>query len=154
MDIKIARIFSAYGRGLKKQIFWDMHQKYMKTQKLEMFVSGLESRDYIPIDDLVRALYLIVTCDSPLTIYNVANGKDVTIRHATECFAECADIPKEKISFNGVVREGDPLNWRADISRLEELGYTQEMSLHEGISDYIGWVRQYENHRKDFGKDI
>ena len=31
LDIKILRIFSAYGNGLKKQIFWDMAQKFKYT---------------------------------------------------------------------------------------------------------------------------
>lgn len=43
MDIKVARIFSAYGAGLRKQIFWDMHMKAEKTGKLEMFGTGNES---------------------------------------------------------------------------------------------------------------
>ena len=31
MNVKVARIFSAYGAGLKKQIFWDMYQKMKNT---------------------------------------------------------------------------------------------------------------------------
>ena len=57
MDVKIARIFSAYGAGLKRQIFWDMFRKYRKTGRLDLFGTGQESRDYIHVDDVAQALY-------------------------------------------------------------------------------------------------
>ena len=46
---KIARIFSAYGSGLKRQIFWEMYRKYRKTGRLDLFGTGRESRDYIHV---------------------------------------------------------------------------------------------------------
>ena len=74
MDVKVARIFSAYGAGLKKQIFWDMYNK-AKLGTLPMFGTGNESRDYIHVDDVVQALYLI----------NVNNL--VVVRHQCEYMA-------------------------------------------------------------------
>lgn len=141
-DVKIARIFSAYGRGLKKQIFWDMYQKQKKTGRLDMFGTGGESRDYIHIDDVVQALYLLSTADTDDVIFNVANGEEITIRTATDYFARCAGVGEENIAFNGVVREGDPLNWRADISRIKGLGYEKKVELDDGLRDYYAWIRE------------
>ncbi len=142
MDVKVARIFSAYGKGLKKQIFWDMFHKSRETGRLDMFGTGEESRDYIHVDDVVQALYLLATTQSGHMIFNVANGEEVTIRKATEYFAECAGISGENIAFNGIVREGDPLNWRADISRIRELGYKKSMEMKDGLRDYYEWVKK------------
>lgn len=142
MDIKVARIFSAYGKGLKKQIFWDMSKKLSDTGCLSMFGTGNESRDYINIEDLINALYLIATESSEYWLFNVANGEETTIREATECFASCMGVSKDKISFNGEVREGDPLNWCADISRLKSLGYEKIVSLSEGLKTYCDWINE------------
>lgn len=139
-DIKIARIFSAYGSGLKKQIFWDMHNKILKTGKLEMFGTGNESRDYIHVQDVIESIYLLATKETKDIVFNIANGEEVTIRKATELFADAEGIKKEKITFNGVVREGDPLNWKADISRIKKLGYVKTISLEEGIKEYYEWI--------------
>lgn len=141
-DIKIARIFSAYGAGLKKQIFWDMHNKVVNTGKLDMFGTGNESRDYIHVTDVVQALFLLATTDSDEMIFNVANGEEITIRQVTQWFAEIANIDKEKISFNGYAREGDPINWRADNSKIKKLGYKKSVEMIEGLQDYIEWVRR------------
>lgn len=142
MQIKIARIFSAYGAGLKKQIFWDMSKKIKTTGKLEMFGTGNESRDFIHVNDVVNAIYLIATKDSEYILFNVANGEEVTIRQATELYAECAGINKERITFNNVVKEGDPLNWRADISRIKELGYQKSVDIKQGLLDYNRWIEK------------
>lgn len=141
MNIKIARIFSAYGAGLKKQIFWDMYNKSQKENKFDMFGTGNESRDYIHIDDVVEALYLIATNDSNDVIINVANGEEITIRQATEWFADCVGIDKKYISFCGTVREGDPLNWKADITKLKKLGYKKTINMVEGLKEYVEWAK-------------
>lgn len=141
MDIKVARIFSAYGAGLRKQIFWDMHNKILNTGKLEMFGTGNESRDYIHVDDVVNSIYLLATKDSEFNVFNVANGEETTIRSITEYFAKYNSIPFENIYFNGVVREGDPLNWKADIQRIASLGYEKSVSIEDGIKDYTEWCK-------------
>lgn len=138
MDVKIARIFSAYGKGLRKQIFWDMYNKSVKTGKLEMFGTGNESRDYIHVNDVVQSIYLLAVSDTSDVIFNVANGEEITIRKATEYFADSMGI--DDIQFNGVVREGDPLNWRADISKMRSIGYEKTVEMGQGISDYVDWV--------------
>jgi UDP-glucose 4-epimerase len=48
------RIFSAYGNGLKKQLFWDISQKLSKNNEVVLFGTGMESRDFIHIDSCKR----------------------------------------------------------------------------------------------------
>lgn len=145
MDIKIARIFSAYGNGLRKQIFWDMRQKIKNTNMLNMFGTGKESRDYIHINDIVQAIDLILN-KSPKgeVIYNIANGEETTIRQVAQKFAKISGIPEDKVIFDNVGKEGQPLNWQADITKLTRLGYKNSMSLDQGIEQYIEWCNLLE----------
>ncbi len=144
IELRIARIFSAYGAGLRKQIFWDMHRKLVQTGRLDLFGTGEESRDYIHLSDLTRALYLIAASDSGEALYNVANGKNIRIRQAAELFADCCGLSREKISFNGAVREGDPKHMCADISRLRRLGYEAGVELKTGLAEYTRWAAAEE----------
>lgn len=142
IDTKIARIFSAYGPGLRKQIFWDMYHKINENNELTLWGTGNESRDYIYIDDLVNAIDLIATKAPQIeTIYNIANGVEITIKYAAECFASHMRLKSGGIVFNGVIREGEPLNWKADISKLKLLGYKRTVSFEKGIEQYIEWIR-------------
>lgn len=139
--VVIARIFSAYGPGLCKQLFWDMAQKLKTTGKLELFGTGSETRDFIYREDLVRAIMLLATGEElNHEIYNVANGVETSIRRAAELFLKWNDLGQSGVSFTQAVREGNPNNWCADISRLKELGYVQSVSMEQGIHNYVHWV--------------
>lgn len=138
-DISILRIFSVYGPGLKKQLIWDMFQKYTNTGKIELFGTGDESRDYIYIDDLVKSIELIMNSGSGHTVYNIANGQEVTIREVAETFSELL-CGENKTFFNNEVREGDPRFWQADISALRALGYRPAVNMKEGLGRCIEWA--------------
>lgn len=141
IDFKAVRIFSGYGIGLRKQIFWDMYHKIKNNGSLEMLGSGYESRDYIYIDDLIRAIMLVAEkAPRDECIYNVANGVEIQIKEVAETFGDIMGLERELISFTGTRREGDPINWRADISKLKQLGYVPEVSFEEGVKQYVAWV--------------
>jgi UDP-glucose 4-epimerase len=134
------RIFSAYGNGLKKQLFWDMHQKFLNADAIELFGTGKESRDFIHVDDIVRAIHLVLEKSTfSGEAINIANGEEFTIEFVSELFRRNFKVQKS-ISFNNHVKQGDPLNWRADISKLKSIGYQQTVSLEEGIQRYIHWI--------------
>ena len=140
--IRSVRIFSAYGSGLRKQLLWDIYQKYQNTGKINLFGTGEETRDFIHVSDILRALELILAYEGPEEIFNVANGEEVSIRELAETYAQILGESKDIVTFNGETKPGDPKNWRADISLLKKLGYEKKMDLAEGISDYVNWVRQ------------
>lgn len=139
-DVRIARIFSAYGPGLEKQIFWDMFQKVSRFGRLDMRGTGDESRDYVYIDDLVEALVLIAISESDNRVFNIASGTETTIRQVACMFAHAMGLRKSDIAFDGIQMEGSPVNWRADVSRLESLGFKARTSLEDGVQRYVQWA--------------
>jgi UDP-glucose 4-epimerase len=46
------------------------------------------------------------------------------------------------VLFSGEEREGDPKNWKSDISILSGLGYKNEINIENGIEDYAQWVKE------------
>jgi UDP-glucose 4-epimerase len=43
--------------------------------------------------------------------------------------------------FDGVVPEGTPLNWQADIMKLQSLGFSPSVPLGRGIKTFAYWCR-------------
>lgn len=138
------RVFSAYGNGLKKQLFWDLYQKiiHSDSKKIELFGTGNESRDFIHISDLLLQLDLIIS-NSRFDggAINVANGEQIKISKIAEIFAKEAGW-KAEVCFLGNERAGDPKNWEADIHLVKKFGYKQTVGIEEGIKRYIKWVRE------------
>lgn len=134
------RIFSAYGPGLKKQIFWDWCEKVKKKGMLEILGTGNESRDFIFIDDLVHAIDCVVkNSQFHAEVINVGNGTEILISSAADKFKTFYP-GKFNIEYNNQTRPGDPVNWQADISLLNLLGYHQQVSFEEGLKRFIQWV--------------
>lgn len=136
------RIFSAYGPGLKKQLFWDMYQKTKYSESVTLYGTGNESRDFIYIDDLINAIEVIIKNNNQIhQVINIANGEEITIGEAAHLFY--SNLPyKGKLSFNGAKKEGDPVNWKSDISKLKAFGYKPQTTFEEGLKKYIQWLRE------------
>jgi UDP-glucose 4-epimerase len=135
------RIFSAYGVGLKKQIFWELFQKTKQGKPIKLFGSGDESRDFIYITDLVEVIEMIGSLEVfEHRVINVANGVEIKIRDLVRSFFSAfgGNITFE---FTGNEKTGDPKCWQADISRIRKMGYAPKVSLEEGIRGYISWVK-------------
>jgi dTDP-glucose 4,6-dehydratase/UDP-glucose 4-epimerase len=138
------RIFSAYGEGIKKQLFWDLYQKSLQKAPICLFGTGNETRDFIHIDDLLQVIELVITkapCKGE--VYNVATGTSTTIREVATLFFKELDNHINFV-FSNEQKQGDPLYWQADISALQALGFVQTVSKEEGIKRYVKWLRTQE----------
>jgi dTDP-glucose 4,6-dehydratase/UDP-glucose 4-epimerase len=137
------RIFSAYGTGLKKQIFWDLYEKgNTSINQVLLFGTGNESRDFIHVLDVVLVIELVIKSGNFHNGHiNVANGTEISIKNVAETFYNIYN-PSKMLKFQGQNREGDPTNWVADISVLKEFGYTSQVKLKDGLTNYLKWVKE------------
>ena len=136
------RIFSAYGPGLRKQLFWDIYNKLKNNDIIELWGTGNETRDFIHISDLVKAIECVVeNADFNATTVNIASGIQTSVRTIAETFVRLMKSDKI-IQFNNEERKGDPVYWQADITDLKEWGYEPAISLEEGMKNYIEWIEK------------
>ncbi|MFM9840705.1 MAG: NAD-dependent epimerase/dehydratase family protein [Cyclobacteriaceae bacterium] len=139
--IAILRPFSVYGNGLRKQLLWDICSRLLINDSIQLSGTGNESRDFIHIHDLVQLVHIILTKASfNCEIYNAASGLETSIRMVAYIFEHFYNGNK-KITFSGKFRKGDPLNWRADISKSTTLGFYPVVSIKQGILDYTQWFK-------------
>jgi UDP-glucose 4-epimerase len=138
----IVRPFSVYGPGLRKQLIWDLYHKLKRSGSVELFGTGNETRDFIFIDDLVNTLDLLINkADFTAKKYNIASGEETAIREVAALFSKNFKDTKS-INFNQQIRKGDPLNWRADISTLKNLGFNSGISLGAGLESTFNWLEE------------
>lgn len=136
------RVFSVYGNGLKKQLFWDIYQKSLFAQSITLHGKGNETRDFIHIDDLMLAIEkIILHANFQGESINVASGKEYTIEAASTLLLKFLN-PSFAVNFNGVQNQSDPLFWQADISKLISLGFNPKVELNEGLKKYAVWLKE------------
>ena len=146
IGVTVFRIFSAYGPGLEKQLMWDVCRKAQRAsmegkQKIGLFGTGNESRDFIYIDDLCRAVFSVMAAaHAQFEVLNVSSGVETTVAHVARRLVDLLH-PSIEIEFTGEVPEGDPLCWRADITRLAATGFQPEIEIDEGLRRVAFWFQ-------------
>ena len=137
----ILRPFSVYGPGLRKQLIWDLYGKLKGSSEVILFGTGGESRDFIYIEDLVLAIHIIIEKAAfNASCYNIACGEEITIEKICFLFNSFLAAGRN-IKFNQEIRKGDPANWRADINKLTELGFSPMVKLEDGLRQTFEWLQ-------------
>ncbi|HSI10816.1 MAG TPA: NAD-dependent epimerase/dehydratase family protein [Chthoniobacter sp.] len=134
-----ARIFSAYGPGLRRQVVWDICEKILTIGQLVLKGTGTESRDFIHAADIAQGLYLLATkapCEGD--IYNLASGREVTIAELAATLLSSLGSQFQP-TFDGHATPGDPLHWRADITKISGLGFAPATPLEQGLHTVATW---------------
>ncbi|UCC41076.1 MAG: NAD-dependent epimerase/dehydratase family protein [Candidatus Aminicenantes bacterium] len=137
----IARIFSAYGEGLRRQVVWDIVRKMLTKRNVILQGTGKESRDFIHAHDVAQGIFLIsktsmLTCET----YNLASGDETSISSLAKMILDGLRR-KDMYIFDNHLPNGVPKNWRADISKLNKLKFTLSISLRKGVQNFIEWAK-------------
>ena len=73
-------------------------------------------------------------------VFNVGSGIEFSITEAISNFFEAFEI-KPQLLFNGINKEGNPLNWKADIKKLTSLGYQNNHNFKNAITLTAKWLK-------------
>ena len=136
------RIFSAYGPGLKRQLFWDLYKKSLKTNQIELYGDSTDYRDFIYIEDICEFINIIIDKNiSGYHVFNLSSGLLTTIESAVKIFFNILD-KKLKYSFSGNSIQGYPKGVFADISKAKKFGFAPKYTLEQGLKKTIEWIKE------------
>ena len=140
ISISVVRLFSIYGKTLRKQLLWDACTK-LNNNESSFFGSGLERRDWLHIDDTAALLLAAGDNASPdCPIVNGGSGKGISTKEILSELFSCygrSDLPE----FSGSTRPGDPVDYIADISKTSLWGWQPSKTWQEGIREYVEWYK-------------
>ncbi len=99
-------------------------------------------RDFIYVDDLVRALVRIgehlAKEKNVAATYNLASGQETSIQRLVELMGKSAGLKVEINSEPARVRAGDRQYLRADISKVRrELGWQPKVMIEQGLEQTV-----------------
>lgn len=148
LPIVVARLFSVYGAELKKQLLWDLCTRLQRDpHRLVLGGNGEELRDWTAAHDVSRALLQLAPLAAPdVPTYNVGTGCARSVRDIAttvlRAWKKLAGGEQEAaLEFSGKSRPGDPFSLIADTTRLDSLGFTWEMSVDQGLANYVRWFQ-------------
>jgi UDP-glucose 4-epimerase len=138
----IVRLFSVYGPGLRKQLLWDACRK-ARAGDVTFAGTGNEERDWLHVDDAASLILAAASHAAPeVTIVNGASGTAVRVRDVVGQI--CRELGAPAPRFSGSARPGDPQRYVADITRARALGWSPQIDIVRGISQFVAWFREQE----------
>ena len=161
IPITIMRLFSVYGPWNRPDMaLFKFTESILKGKPIDVYNHGNMQRDFIYIEDLIEAIYILTSCmpsiqrdglvnsfDSispvaPFRIVNIGNSKAIKI---CDYIKEIEKSLKMKAKKNLIpIQDGDVENTCADIKLLENLtGYRPSTPISVGISKFIRWYKNY-----------
>tara|TARA_B110001454_G_C12720728_1_gene434574 strand:- start:3700 stop:4611 length:912 start_codon:yes stop_codon:yes gene_type:complete len=142
MDISIARIFSVYGPNSPKYLVINkIIKKSIESEKIELG-NTFPRRDFIYIDDVVNAIESILFTTKGFKIVNVGTGKSLSISNVCKIIEK--NIGKKIMikKSKALIRNNEISNIFADIHKLKQTGWKQEISIEDGILKTITWFNK------------
>jgi len=118
----------------------------LQNEEINIFEDGFESRDFVYIDDVVKATAsCITTLNEGQFILNVGSGIPVSVIDvANEIISYLKSDSKIKIS--GAFREGDIRHNYADLTLAKEvIGFEPNWSFRDGLHQFLDWVLKQED---------
>lgn len=122
---------------------------------LNVFEDGLESRDFVYVDDVVDATMACIDSEvgvpKALNVGSGARTSVLEIARAVVAHFE-ADVP---IRVSGDYRLGDVRHNVADIAALRDVtGFTPRWSFAAGLSEFLNWAAQHDASDAGFERSI
>jgi UDP-glucuronate decarboxylase len=145
LEIKVMRIFNTYGPRMHPndgRVVSNFIVQALRGEDLTVFGDGQQSRSFCYVDDLVRAMTLMM--DSPAELIGPINfgnpGEFTMLELADKVLKKVGG--KSKISFKPLPGD-DPKQRRPDITKAKSmLGWQPSVNLDDGLDPTIEYFRR------------
>ena len=116
--------------------------RILNNNQIEIFEDGLESRDFVYIDDVVDATFLgLKITDKINTVFNVGSGKRTSVLNVAKTLEKHYENDVN-INISGRYRIGDIRHNFADISKITKIGFSPKVSFTKGLEKFSNWVKK------------
>ncbi len=151
IDAKIVRIFNTYGPRMSpsdQRVMPQFLKSILTGDTLKIYGDGMQTRTFCFVDDLVQGLLLAMYFGKPGQVFNVGGTAQITMRELAETMIELTGSKDAKIEYIPHFTE-DHTNRMPDTAAIEELGWTQQVSLRDGLLQFIA-----SRGKEDYGSTI
>ncbi|KZT92547.1 NAD-dependent epimerase/dehydratase family protein [Lactiplantibacillus plantarum] len=116
----------------------------LKTQRpFTLFGDGTQTRDFVYVSDVIKALWLITEHQVQHEVINIANGLETSLNGIIQMYQEIAG---QQLEIKRAEQRGGEVDHSvASIGKLTRLNYESEWPLRRGLTKY--WEGECEHAR-------
>lgn len=127
----------------------------LNNKPINIFEDGLESRDFVYIDDVVNSIFLSILSDNANNnCYNVGTGVATTVLEVATILQNCYQINVET-TISGNYRLGDIRHNFADISKIKnDINWVPQTNINQGLKEFSNWVLGQKLPKLEYEKSL
>ncbi|POE06713.1 NAD-dependent epimerase/dehydratase family protein [Pectobacterium odoriferum] len=112
---------------------------------INIFEDGLESRDFVYVDDVVDATILgLEKNEADYKVFNVGYGEPIDVLEVANALKASYNANVDVV-VSGNYRLGDIRHNYADLKKIRtELGFEPKISFRDGIAKFTAWVEKQD----------
>jgi dTDP-L-rhamnose 4-epimerase len=115
--------------------------RLLNNQAPVMYEDGGQTRDLCFVEDIAHANLLVGTTDKLDGLpVNVGSGCATSVRDLAAIIAKKLTVDIAPLA-RGEFRPGEIRSLISDISRIRTIGYEPSVTIEEGISRYVDWIK-------------
>jgi dTDP-L-rhamnose 4-epimerase len=148
IDAVALRFQNVYGAGQSLSnpytgILSIFSTRIMNGNDINIFEDGLESRDFVYIDDVVDSIVLaLINKKAAGEVYGVGTGECIDVLTVAKTLKDIYQSDS-KIVVSGNYRVGDIRHNYADLTKIKShLGFMPKISFAEGMKRFTAWVKK------------
>jgi UDP-glucuronate 4-epimerase len=144
VKIIVLRLCTVYGpRQRPSMAIARFVSAVLKGESVIIYGDGKATRDYLYVDDCVRAILLAINHHSKFDVFNIGGLSGISIDELLETLSTLLD---KSIRVKNVVSPvGIPVDSRLNINKARDvLGFNPEKNFKEGIQQYINWYLKHQ----------
>ena len=111
--------------------------KLNKHSKIEVWGTGIARREFLYVDDLSEALYLVMQTYNENQFINIGSGYEITMKNLFKIVSETIQYDGE-IEFDTSKPDGT-ITKLMDNSKITKLGWKPNTNLQDGLKTTYNW---------------
>lgn len=117
----------------------------LNNEPISMNEDARQFRDFVHVCDVANAHRVVLEdAGADFQVFNVGSGIGTQVVELAKTLAEVAGVEFKPFLSNRY-RVGDARNSLMDNTKLKNLGWLPQKTLHEAVFDYWIWIKQFEN---------
>ena len=125
-------------------VFPALIRKFSEAAKngtpVQLWGTGSPKREFLHVDDLAKAVVVLLEKYDKDEHINVGSGEDVTIKELAETIAAAAGFTGD-VQWDSSKPDGTPRKVM-DVSKIKSLGWAPQISLVDGIQQTVEYYQR------------
>jgi len=139
----ILRYANIYGERSNHGVIYDFYHKLKKNPKeLKILGDGKQDKSYLHVKDCVSATLTAFNKQERIhDVFNIGSSEKTNVNEIAKLVSGNMKL-KPEFKYTGGTRgwTGDVKLMLLDVRKIESLGWSQKISMKEGVKRYVKWL--------------